>query len=222
MFKNTVLAIATFAAMAAAPVSAATITTLFNTGTDASNTSVAGIGAADQHWALAGGTAYVSGQNGVFPVATNWLAEDAVSRWITPAPLAGATLDPTVDGTYTYSLAFSLDGLSPKFASLSGRYGADNEVLGITLNGVALATNGGGGFTSWTAFDSTGATFLAGLNTLTFTVSNFGQVSGNPSGLRVEVGGFATVPEPQTWAMLVLGFGLVGFAARRRTVVVAA
>ena len=32
----------------------------------------------------------------------------------------------------------------------------------------------------------------------------------------------ATVPEPATWAMLVVGFGLVGFARRRRTAVVAA
>lgn len=32
----------------------------------------------------------------------------------------------------------------------------------------------------------------------------------------------ATVPEPQTWAMLVLGFGLVGFARRRQQRTVAA
>ena len=32
----------------------------------------------------------------------------------------------------------------------------------------------------------------------------------------------ATVPEPSSWALLLLGFGMVGFAARRRTVSVAA
>lgn len=32
----------------------------------------------------------------------------------------------------------------------------------------------------------------------------------------------ATVPEPGTWAMLLVGFGMVGFAARRRTAAVAA
>ena len=32
----------------------------------------------------------------------------------------------------------------------------------------------------------------------------------------------ATVPEPSTWAMLLLGFGMVGFAARRRQVAAAA
>jgi hypothetical protein len=29
------------------------------------------------------------------------------------------------------------------------------------------------------------------------------------------------IPEPATWAMLIVGFGLVGFAARRRTAVAA-
>lgn len=32
----------------------------------------------------------------------------------------------------------------------------------------------------------------------------------------------SAVPEPATWAMLVVGFGMVGFAARRRTAAVAA
>ncbi len=32
----------------------------------------------------------------------------------------------------------------------------------------------------------------------------------------------ATVPEPSTWAMLIAGFGLVGFAARRRRIATAA
>ncbi|QXQ08325.1 PEPxxWA-CTERM sorting domain-containing protein [Sphingosinicellaceae bacterium] len=32
---------------------------------------------------------------------------------------------------------------------------------------------------------------------------------------------FAVVPEPQAWALMIVGFGLVGAAARRRTAVVA-
>jgi len=221
-FRNIAAAAAIAAAMVAVPAGAAVITTLYNTGVDAANVSVGGVGAVDLHWTLAetGGPAYASGQNGVFPIGP-WLAEDAVSRWLTPTPLAGNTLDATADGTYSYTLAFSLDGFKPGTASLSGRFAADNEVLGITLNGTPI-TGSGGGFNSWTAFSSAGGSFVSGVNLLTFRVSNFGQADGNPSGLRVELGGNASVPEPQSWMLLIAGFGLVGAAARRRKVVVAA
>ncbi len=222
MRNNIVLAAALAAAVAAMPAQAAVITTLYNTGVDAANVSVGGVGAVDLHWTLAEteGPAYVSGQNGVFPIGP-WLAEDAVSRWLTPTPLAGNSLDPTADGTYSYTLAFSLDGYKPGTASLAGRFAADNEVLGITLNGVTISGIGGG-FDRWTIFSSAGGSFVSGINLLTFRVSNFGQADGNPSGLRVELGGNAEVPEPQSWVLLIAGFGLVGAAARRRKVAVAA
>ena len=62
--------------------------------------------------------------------------------------------------------------------------------------------------------------FNAGVNVLQFTVTNFGQPTGNPSGLRVEFlsseTGVGAIPEPAAWAMLIAGFGLVGAVARRR------
>lgn len=39
---------------------------------------------------------------------------------------------------------------------------------------------------------------------------------------NVIVSSVASVPEPGTWAMLIAGFGMVGFASRRRTTAVAA
>jgi hypothetical protein len=33
---------------------------------------------------------------------------------------------------------------------------------------------------------------------------------------RNVIAGVATIPEPGAWAMLIAGFGLVGFAERRR------
>ncbi|MFA7441710.1 MAG: PEPxxWA-CTERM sorting domain-containing protein [Sphingomonadaceae bacterium] len=33
---------------------------------------------------------------------------------------------------------------------------------------------------------------------------------------QVRIGGIAAIPEPATWAMMIIGFGLVGFASRRR------
>lgn len=43
--------------------------------------------------------------------------------------------------------------------------------------------------------------------------------SGSANGIQFKVGDYvpnAVVPEPATWAMLIAGFGMVGFAARRR------
>jgi carbonic anhydrase len=34
--------------------------------------------------------------------------------------------------------------------------------------------------------------------------------------IATDVAGFAAVPEPQTWAMMIVGFGAIGFAMRRR------
>ncbi len=48
-------------------------------------------------------------------------------------------------------------------------------------------------------------------------VPNVGYVSNSTGTFSI-----AAVPEPGTWAMLVAGFGLVGFAARRQKAVVAA
>jgi hypothetical protein len=44
-----------------------------------------------------------------------------------------------------------------------------------------------------------------------FTIVGVGR---DPSGITL--GWVATVPEPQTWAMLAAGLGILGWAARRR------
>jgi hypothetical protein len=44
-------------------------------------------------------------------------------------------------------------------------------------------------------------------------------VNYNATGTNASYGGnltFAPVPEPMTWAMMILGFAVVGFAMRRR------
>lgn len=42
-------------------------------------------------------------------------------------------------------------------------------------------------------------------------------LNGNVADVRqFRIGGIAAVPEPEVWAMLILGFGMTGYAARRR------
>lgn len=217
-FNTILLAGSALAVALAAPAAAVTITGLKNTGVDGSGVSVVGVGAADQHWTLLGGTAYVSGTNGTFPLSAGaWLADNATSRWLTPRPSAGTSLDPAADGFYTYQLTFSLAGFQPGTASFAGRFLTDNLVSAISLNGNAL-TAPGGTFNSWTNF-SAASGFVAGANTLQLTVRNLQRPTGNPSGLRVEftASDVTAVPEPANWAMMIAGFGLVGAAMRRRT-----
>lgn len=221
---NKLIVLGAFAALAAvAPAGAAPIGTLYNTGVDSSGVATTG-NSADLHWTLAGGTAYTGATNGSFPIPP-WVPETATSRWITPTANAGSfPFDFTSDGIYTFSQSFSLTGFQFKTASLSGVFASDNTVDSITLNGKTI-TGSGGSFTSFLPFSSTAGAFQAGTNTLTFTVRNFAYPAGgsNPTGLRVEVAGTAAVvPEPATWAMLVVGFGLVGAATRRRVRTVAA
>ena len=202
-------------AVATAPASAATITSLFNTGTTASNVATTGNGV-DLHWTLAGGTAYTGGVNGNFPIGP-WIAETSTSRWLTPTPSAS---DNVAAVNFVYSTTFSLTGFNAATASISGLYAADNEVSSILLNGVSFST-GASGFTAFTPF-ATSTGFIAGTNTLTFVTFN----GGGPAGLRVEVSGTAdatanAVPEPASWALMIVGFGLVGSAARRRATVAA-
>lgn len=158
-------------------------------------------------------TAYVGGTNGVFPLAGNWLLDTATSRWIGPTPQAGTTTDPLTNGFYQYNLKFNLSG--PTGASFAGRFAADNAVSWIALNDVQIVNGPAGNFSSWTNFGANSG-FNYGENNLTVRVVNFGQRTGNPSGLRVEfTNSVLGVPEPTTWALMIGGFGAAGAMLRR-------
>jgi hypothetical protein len=201
--------------MATSSAQAATIVGLCNTGTTAAATGCTTTATGpDANWKL-NGTLVPFANNGIHP---NWAANSAVSRWITPASNPNQTLDPSSNGLYDYSLKFDLTGFKPGTASFLGRFMVDNTVTAIVLNGTTLAASGGGFTTgSWTGFGANGG-FVSGLNTLTFKTLNQAQRVGNPAGLRVEFtsSAIAAVPEPATWAMMILGFGLIGGAMRSR------
>ncbi|HEX4179548.1 MAG TPA: PEPxxWA-CTERM sorting domain-containing protein [Caulobacteraceae bacterium] len=214
-------AAAVTAGLLAASANATTLTGLYNTGVDNGGT-VLGGDVADTHWAFSsvtgtatGTTAYASLNNSAFP-AGYWVLDNSTSRWITPTQNAGDSFDPSADGLYDYTLTFNVANVGK--ASFAGQYAVDNQVTSILLNGVALNTNGGGTDGSFTGFAApTGSGFVSGANTLTFVVDNFAQNGGNPSGLNVEFTSSAGgVPEPATWAMMLVGFGGLGAAIRSR------
>ncbi len=69
---------------------------------------------------------------------------------------------------------------------------------------------------SWldTSFSRLRVTFGPG----SYSLNIFGDCAGGcPADLGVQLVSNAVVPEPATWALMIAGFGMVGFAARRRT-----
>jgi hypothetical protein len=93
-------------------------------------------------------------------------------------------------------------------------FGLAAGLAGTTLNQVAGGLGGSG-----IAFvlDSTEAAQLTalGLNTQLGVSASFGNASGGPEAIQA-VHLTAAVPEPSTWAMLMLGFAGLGFMAYRR------
>lgn len=142
------------------------------------------------------------------PVGGNFVASDGAFE---VAPLS-QTVNGLVAGQQ-YNLTFYWAG-----AQQSGFNGATTEQWKVSLGGetqsTAVKNNVNHGFTGWQK------------ETFTFTATGTSELLsflavGTPAGvppfsLLDGVSMTAAVPEPQTWGMLGLGLGLVGFAARRR------
>src|SRR5262249_48768596 len=88
-------------------------------------------------------------------------------------------------GNYIYRTTFNLPfGYDPSAASISGKFGTDNSLASIQINGITLPIIGGG-FSSLTPF-TLNSGFMAGANTLDFNVTNGASPAPNPTGLRVD------------------------------------
>jgi hypothetical protein len=129
-------------------------------------------------------------------------------------------------GYFSYVTTIDDTGIDPtlSFNGLSIRFSADNWMTAFVINGVVYD-----GFTSseleysfgWyedLLVPSGGNTpwNVGGMNTVEVIVFNAGT-SANPTGLSASFqASYAPVPEPETWAMLLAGLGLVTGVARRR------
>ena len=179
---------------------------LFNTGVDALGNKLA-VGSIDPHYTtVETATAAEVYNNGAYVQSTT-----AAYIWQTSTGSPGSV-------TRTFRTTFSLAGLDPLTAFLSGSWSTDNVGVDILLNGVSTGI-GKVGFGVFTPF-SISSGFVAGTNTLDFVVQDLGA----PGALAVDgLTGRASVmasnvPEPATVALVGGGLlAMAGVARRRRT-----
>jgi hypothetical protein len=128
------------------------------------------------------------------------------------ADMGGAAIlenrnDPGITITRTDGGLFSFNGLDLTYA-----YNDQNQFFG---GGMATFTFNDGAFVETRSFDN-----LAGFQTFNFDMSNLTSVriSGDsPFQIdNVRLTAAAAVPEPGTWAMMLIGFGGVGYSMRRK------
>jgi len=186
--------------------------TIFGTGV-ADIGSLAADGVIDFHYKLISSADPTVGEN-VFVAHSNmypippWVANGPNSKWIAPLPNAAANLSP---GVYRYRTTFDLTGMDPNTAVLNGQWATDNLGL-IQLNGVTVPNSASQQeFLGFTIFSITSG-FVPGINVLDFVVTNLPlgppnpPNSPNPTGLRVDIGGFATqTPKSNVFLMLPSG-----------------
>ncbi len=99
-----------------------------------------------------------------------------------------------------------------------GRPGGGAQILDVNFGGSLVTTNSGsfGAFTPYS--------FVVTAHGSTAVLEFKSQVTGGlPSyGNEITNVTLTAVPEPATWALLMVGFGMTGFAARRRSRTIAA
>lgn len=129
-----------------------------------------------------------------------------------------------VSGTFTpYSLGNSLDtdatvGFGTTNTPWNSQPALDNQSF-ATLSGVF-----NGGFSTLTGGGTTNTRLLnpaANVGNIWLVGAAFNNADGKIDAFKfsnLTVSGSSAVPEPATWAMMIMGFGLVGASMRRRNV----
>jgi hypothetical protein len=130
------------------------------------------------------------------------------------------TLSQSVDVVAGQTYALSFDYYVPQ----NGYNNPNDATLSFAVNGSqvgsALQAGSPSGTTpqTWKNFSTLYTANSTGPVTLAF---NFAGLGNTAADFAVDKVSMAAVPEPATWAMMLLGFGIVGSAVRRRKVDVA-
>ena len=100
---------------------------------------------------------------------------------------------------------------------LASRTGATTEQLQVSFGGQTYLTpilnNASAGFSGW---NSAAFNFTATSTSQVLSFLSLGTPSGLPPVALLDSVSVQAVPEPATWAMMLLGFGMVGAATRYR------
>jgi len=202
---------------------------LYNTGVSSTGALLAD-GSADPHWQLIESQdapyssscpecTYVVDQNG-WPVGGGvWTPDTTTAKWLAPKPNESMASGSDGVGTYEYETTFSMAGLYPSSAKITGNWTSDNGGVEILLNGNVVS--GATQFDYHTLNNPFTITsgFVTGVNTLIFVVKNdTGSSTGNPTGIIIQLSGTASnSPEPATWCLAGVSLLGAGLLQRRRS-----
>jgi hypothetical protein len=154
-----------------------------------------------------------------------------------PSPAGAIVLNPAGPGEVAGFLGFDVTGAGDFLASLTFVNPFANATAGgsavFNFDGDIITFTGGdisGGGTVTTTLNAQGSSIqidrlnlAGGAQTLTFrgtlnpSGNGFARVGGQLSLLQTPA-----IPEPSTWAMFILGFGVLGYGLRRRNAQVSA
>jgi hypothetical protein len=191
--------------------------------------SLVGAGALAVASAAQAGPTIITPNNPLNPVGTSFVSVPMIDGSIT-ATFGHAGI-PDGDFTDDFNFTVPVSGLGSGSVTTSVNVDyyhstTDTDLLDVLINGVSatltledanhvVCTDRSigtcGAIEEWAASD---VTIPAGMNTI--EVSGLSRGNGSYGGQATFTPNQASVPEPATWAMMLMGFGAVGFSMRRR------
>ncbi len=135
--------------------------------------------------------------------------------WRTPLDLYRYSAPGVLSFSYGAKTYFSVDGGKTALLAFNSASTGDRGDWATT----STTNDAFDAFISHGQHKSISAVDLAVLDVLGWSGANAGNSGGTPGGTSISL--TASVPEPASWGMMVVGFGLVGAAVRRRAAAVA-
>lgn len=136
-----------------------------------------------------------------------------IQRSNIPGTLAGTAFTDIFEFTIP-QFTFGLGSGSLSTSTTALLTATDLDFISVLVNGVAVDVLTSVGQLGQTAFEFNAP--ITGFNLNTLTVNGVSRGNGSYGG-QITFTPTGAIPEPATWAMLILGFAVVGFSMRRRS-----